>query len=123
MQIRCKVAGVCDVGQCRFYLCEDADDDIQTVLDAKTCKDAVDAADEALQEAKEKRLKREKQLRKEERLRLEKDARAAADAADAAMEAEEKRCDLGVPLCRGAFTPSMRVVSGRAGGGWSLFRL
>ena len=91
VQIRCKVAGVCDVDRCRFYLCEDADDDIQTVLDAKTCKDAVDAADEALQEAKEKRLKREKQLRKEERLRIEKDAREAADAADAAMEAEEKR--------------------------------
>ena len=68
---------MCDVDRCRFYLCEDADDDIQT-LDAKTCKDAVDAADESLQEAKEKRLKREKQLRKEERLRLEKDARAAA---------------------------------------------
>jgi len=122
VQIRCKVAGVCDVDRCRFYLCEDADDDIQTVLDAKSCKDAVDAADEALQEAKEKRLKREKQLRKEEKLRLEKDARDAADAADAAMEAEEKRCDLGVPRCCSGFTPSTRVVSGRAGGGWSLFR-
>ena len=33
VQIRCKVAGVCDVDRCRFYLCEDADDDIQTVLD------------------------------------------------------------------------------------------
>ena len=122
VQIRCKVAGVHDVDQCRFYLCEDADDDIQTVLDAKTCKDAVDAADEALQEAKEKRLKREKQLRKEEKLRIEKDARAAADAADAAMEAEEKRCDLGVPRCCSGFMPSTRVVSGRAGDGWSLFR-
>ena len=122
MQIRCKVAGVCDVGQCRFYLCEDADDDIQTVLDAKTCKDAVDAADEALQEAKEKRLKREKQLRKEERIRLEKDAREAAHAADAAMEAE-----LGVLYLRslgvcGGFTPSTRVVSRREGDGWFLFR-
>jgi len=122
VQIRCKVAGVCDVDRCRFYLCEDADDDIQTVLDAKSCKDAVDAADEALQEAKEKRLKREKQLRKEEKLRLEKDARDAADAADAAMEAEEKRCDLGVPRCCSGFMPSTRVVSGRAGDGWSLFR-
>ena len=31
-------------------------------------------------------------------------------------------CDLGVLSCRDAFTPSTRVVSGRAGGGWSLFR-
>jgi len=31
-------------------------------------------------------------------------------------------CDLGVLKCCGAFTPSTRVVSGRAGGGWSLFR-
>ncbi len=31
-------------------------------------------------------------------------------------------CDLGVPLCRGAFTPSTRVVSERAGGGWFSFR-
>ena len=30
--------------------------------------------------------------------------------------------DLGVPRCCGAFTPSMRVVSGRRGRGWSLFR-
>jgi hypothetical protein len=29
---------------------------------------------------------------------------------------------LAVPLCRDAFTPSMRVVSGRAGRGWFLFR-
>ena len=29
--------------------------------------------------------------------------------------------DRGVPSCGGAFTPSTRVVSGRAGGGWSLF--
>ena len=32
-----------------------------------------------------------------------------------------KRCDLGVPSCRGAFTPSTRVVSRRGGRGWSLF--
>ena len=31
-------------------------------------------------------------------------------------------CDLGVPRCCGAFTPSTRVVSGRAGGGWFIFR-
>ena len=30
--------------------------------------------------------------------------------------------DRGVQLCRDAFTPSTRVVSGRAGGGWSQFR-
>ena len=30
--------------------------------------------------------------------------------------------DRGVPSCGGAFTPSTRVVSARAGGGWSLFR-
>ena len=29
--------------------------------------------------------------------------------------------DLGVPSCGGAFTPSTRFVSRRAGGGWSLF--
>ena len=29
--------------------------------------------------------------------------------------------DRGVPRCRGAFTPSRRVVSLRAGRGWSLF--
>ena len=29
--------------------------------------------------------------------------------------------DLGVPRCCGALTPSMRVVSGRRGRGWSLF--
>ena len=29
--------------------------------------------------------------------------------------------DLGVPLCRGAFTPSTRLVSIRRGRGWSLF--
>ena len=31
-------------------------------------------------------------------------------------------CDLGVPRCCGAFTPSMRLVSIRRGRGWSLFR-
>ena len=30
--------------------------------------------------------------------------------------------DLGVPLCRGAFTPSTRLVSRNDGSGWSLFR-
>jgi len=30
--------------------------------------------------------------------------------------------DRGVPSCGGSFAPSTRVVSGRAGGGWSLFR-
>ena len=30
-------------------------------------------------------------------------------------------CDLGVPRCCGAFTPSMRLVSIRRGRGWSLF--
>ena len=32
-------------------------------------------------------------------------------------------CDLGVPRCCGAFTPSMRVVSIRQRRGWSLFRI
>ena len=31
-------------------------------------------------------------------------------------------CDLGVPSCRGAFTPSTRLVSIRRGRGWFLFR-
>ena len=31
--------------------------------------------------------------------------------------------DLGVPLCRGAFTPSTRLVSIRRGRGWFLFRV
>ena len=30
-------------------------------------------------------------------------------------------CDLGVPRCCGAFTPSTRVVSRRGGRGWFLF--
>jgi len=29
--------------------------------------------------------------------------------------------DLGVPLCRDAFSPSMRLVSGNDGSVWSLF--
>ena len=31
------------------------------------------------------------------------------------------RCDLGVPSCGGAFTPSTRLVSRNDGSGWSLF--
>ena len=31
------------------------------------------------------------------------------------------RCDLGVPRCRGAFTPSTRLVSRNDGSGWFLF--
>ena len=31
-------------------------------------------------------------------------------------------CDLGVPSCRGAFTPSRRLVSRRGGRGWFLCR-
>ena len=31
-------------------------------------------------------------------------------------------CDLGVPRCCGAFTPSMRLVFMRGDGGWSFFR-
>ena len=30
--------------------------------------------------------------------------------------------DFGVPRCRGAFTPSMRLVSIRRGRGWFIFR-
>ena len=37
--------------------------------------------------------------------------------------AEEERCDLGVPSCRGAFTPSMQLVSIRRRRGWFLFRV
>ena len=36
--------------------------------------------------------------------------------------AEMPLSDLGVPSCRGAFTPSTRVVSRNDGSGWSLFR-
>ena len=32
-------------------------------------------------------------------------------------------CDLGVPSCCGAFTPSTRLVSRNDGRGWSLFRV
>ena len=35
----------------------------------------------------------------------------------------EQRCDLGVPRCCGAFTPSTRLVSIRRGRGWFLFRI
>jgi class 3 adenylate cyclase len=31
--------------------------------------------------------------------------------------------DLGVPLCRDAFTPSMRLVAMREGAGWSFCRV
>ena len=34
-----------------------------------------------------------------------------------------KRYGLGVPRCRGAFTPSTRLVSRRGARGWSLFRV
>ena len=34
----------------------------------------------------------------------------------------KKSTDCGVPSCRGAFTPSTRVVSRRGGRGWFLFR-
>ena len=37
-------------------------------------------------------------------------------------EDEADTVDLGVPSCRGAFTPSTRVVSISQGSGWSLFR-
>ena len=33
------------------------------------------------------------------------------------------RCDLGVPRCCGAFTPSRRLVCIRRGRGWFLFRV
>ena len=35
---------------------------------------------------------------------------------------KQDTCDLGVPRRCGSFTPSMRVVSRRAGEGWSLFQ-
>ena len=35
----------------------------------------------------------------------------------------EAAVDLGVPLCRDAFTPSTRLVSIRRGRGWFLFRV
>jgi dynein heavy chain len=38
------------------------------------------------------------------------------------FEKDKTLCDLGVPRCCGAFTPSTRVVSRRGGCGWSLFR-
>ena len=89
MQIRCKVAGVHDVDQCRFYLCEDADDDIRTCW-TKTCKDAVDA--DKYRKQKEKRPEREKQLRKEEKLRMRKGrAGGGGRRRRGHAEAEEKR--------------------------------
>ena len=39
----------------------------------------------------------------------------------AEVMATQKRCDLGVPRCCGAFTPSTRLVSRNGGGGWFLF--
>ena len=41
------------------------------------------------------------------------------DALDMNMDAY----DLGVPSCRGAFTPSTRVVSRRGARGWSLVQI
>ena len=38
------------------------------------------------------------------------------------MYVVHRKYDLGVPSCRGAFTPSMRLVSSRRGRGWFLFR-
>ena len=35
----------------------------------------------------------------------------------------DAKVDLGVPSCRGAFTPSMRAVSRRGSRGWFLFRI
>ena len=35
---------------------------------------------------------------------------------------DAQACDLGVPRCCGAFTPSTHVVSRRGGRGWFLFR-
>ena len=35
----------------------------------------------------------------------------------------DARRDLGVPSCRGAFTPSRRLVSIRRGRGWFIFRI
>ena len=38
------------------------------------------------------------------------------------MYVVHRKYDLGVPSCRDAFTPSMRLVSSRRGRGWFLFR-
>ena len=51
---------------------------------------------------------------------VHKEALAGKGTTDTKSVSEQR--DLGVPLCRDAFTPSMRVVSGRGGRGWSLFR-
>ena len=40
-----------------------------------------------------------------------------------APETVNEMFDLGVPLCRGAFTPSTRLVSIREGDGWSLVQI
>ena len=45
------------------------------------------------------------------------------DVFDSDFDEDESESDLGVPLCRGAFTPSTRLVSIRRGRGWSLFRI
>jgi hypothetical protein len=62
-------------------------------------------------------------------LKGRRDAVQAADACRAAAvvqdegtkAAMERLCDLGVLLCRDAFTPSMRLVSIRRGRGWFIF--
>ena len=51
---------------------------------------------------------------------VHKEALAGKGTTDTKSVSEQR--DLGVPSCGGAFTPSTRVVSGRAGGGWFLFR-
>ena len=42
---------------------------------------------------------------------------------DVLSELVMNMCVLGVPRCRGAFTPSTRLVSIRRGRGWFLFRV
>ncbi len=41
---------------------------------------------------------------------------------DEQMVIKQSKCDLGVPRCCGAFTPSTRLVSRNDGSGWFLFR-
>ena len=55
---------------------------------------------------------------------LEHASRIGEAAEEEVMMAVHKhiRCDLGVPSCRDAFTPSTRLVSIRRGRGWFLFR-
>ena len=50
---------------------------------------------------------------------VHKEALAGKGTTDTKSVSEQR--DLGVPLCRDAFTPSMRVVSRRGGRGWFLF--